>query len=249
MVSQASEPANHTGEPGLRRTIGFINVTTGRTGAAGVSRVNQKHGHTRTFGFVGHEGAQLVERPTMQGCPLRATNRNPRADALQIFQGNRSICVFRFGNQLLADAVIGVFGKTAFFSRQSFEFAFGRARAFGLQFGPQAAVTVAHVVDVAGRVDLPIAVYGDIDHPQVNPQGAFHIHGFGSSTSQVAERKNRPLIQSQVAFPLPRLQHFHCRSPHTKGMRSRPSPSRSTRFDLAVARTGCGHRRRYCPSV
>ena len=99
----------------MRKTIGFVNVTTSRTGAAGISGVNQENWHANPFGFVGHEGAKLEERPTMQGCPLCATNRNPLADTAQIFQGNRSICVFRFGNQFLAGAVVGVFGKAAFF--------------------------------------------------------------------------------------------------------------------------------------
>ena len=133
----------------MRRTIGFINVTTSRTGAAGVSGVNQEHRHANSFGFVRHEGAKLEERPTMQGCPLRATNRDPLANAPQIFQGNRSICVFRFGNQFFTDAVVGIFGKTALAPRKPFQLALGRARAFGLQFGPQAAVSVAHVFDVA----------------------------------------------------------------------------------------------------
>jgi len=32
-------------------------------------------------------------------------NRNPQTNPLQILQGNRSVCDFRFGNQLFADAV------------------------------------------------------------------------------------------------------------------------------------------------
>ena len=159
----------------MSRTIGFVNVTTGRTGAAGVPRVNQEYGNACTFRFVGHESTKLEERPTMQSCPLRATNRNPLPNAPQVFQGNRSICVFRFGNQLFADAVIDVFGKTAFFSRQPLEFAFGRPCTFGLQFSPQAAVTVAHMVDMAGRVDFSITIYGDVHYTQVNPQCIFHI--------------------------------------------------------------------------
>ena len=92
----------------MRKTIGFVNVTTSRTGAARISGVNQENWHANPFCLVGHEDTELKERPAMQGCPLRATNRNPRTDVLQIFQGNRSICVFRFGNQFFTDAVIGV---------------------------------------------------------------------------------------------------------------------------------------------
>ena len=184
----------------MKRTIGFVNVTTSRTGAAGVSGVNQENWHANPFGFVGHERAKLEERPVMQGCPLCATNRNPLADTAQIFQGNRSICVFRFGNQFLADAVVGVFGKTAFFTRKPLEFAFGGTRPFGLQFRSQAAVTVAHVVDMACTVDLPITVHGNIDHAQVNPQCAFNVNcGLTPTRAPRVSRANQTVFQQVVA--------------------------------------------------
>ena len=144
----------------------------------------------------------------MQGCPLFATNRNPRTDAFQIFQGNRSMCVFRFGNQLFADAVVGVLGKTAFFPRQSFEFAFCRACSFGLQFSPQAALTVAYIVDVAGRVDLPIAVYSDIDYPQVYTQCAFYVYRLRLIDFAGGREEKQTFVKTQVAFSLPGLQEF-----------------------------------------
>jgi hypothetical protein len=148
VISQASEPAGHTAKLRLRRTIGFIHMTASWTGAACVSGIYQEHRYARSLSLIGYKGAQLVERPAMQGCPLRATNRNPLAYAFQILQGNRSICVFRFGNQLFADAVVSVFGKPVFFARPSFEFPFSRPCTFSLQFSPKPAVTMAHMVDV-----------------------------------------------------------------------------------------------------
>jgi len=221
----------------LRKAIGFINVTTGGTGAARVSRVNQKYGNARSFRFIGHEGAQLEERPTMQGCPLRATNRNPLAYAPQIFQSNRSICVFRFGNQFLADAVIGIFGKTTFFSREPFEFSLGRAGTFGLQFGPQAAVTVAHVVDVVGRVYLSVAVYGDVDDPQINTQCAVNVHRLRFVHLAGGRKEKTPFIQTQVAFPLSRLEHFQLTLTTHKGD-AKPPIHRPYRHGLVLQSPG-----------
>ena len=192
----------------MRKTIGFVNVTTSRTGAARISGVNQENWHANPFGFVGHEGAKLEERPTMQGCPLCATNRNPLADTAQIFQGNRSICVFRFGNQFLADAVVGVFGKTVFFSRKPFEFTFGGARPFGLQFSPQAAVTVANIIDLTGFVDFTIVIYSNIYHSEVNPQRAFNIKWLWFGYLASSRKEKHPFVQPKVAFSLPCLKQF-----------------------------------------
>lgn len=192
----------------MRRTIGFVNVTASRTGATGVPRVNQEYRHASPLGFVGHERTKLEERPTVQGCPLRATNRDPLADATQIFQGNRSICVFRFGNQFFTDAVVGVFGKTAFAARKPFQLAFRRARTFGLQFGSQASVTTAHVVDVAGFVDYSITVNGNIGNAQVHPQRTFHVNGLWFVHFASSGEEEHSLVQPQVTFSLPCLEQF-----------------------------------------
>lgn len=192
----------------MRRTIGFVNVTASRTGAAGVPRVNQEYRHANPLGFVGHERTKLEERPTVQGCPLRTTNRDPLADAPQIFQGNRSICVFRFGNQFFTDAVVGVFGKTAFAARKPFQLAFRRARTFGLQFGSQAAVTMAHVVDVAGGMYLSVTVNGDIDDTQIYAQRAFNVNWLRFVHFASSGKEEHSLVQPQVTFSLPCLEQF-----------------------------------------
>lgn len=221
----------------MRSTIGFINVTTGRTGTTGISGVNQKHRHPCALGFVGHEGTQLEERPTMQVCPLFSMNRNPRPYPFQIFQGNRSICVFRFGNQLLADAMVGVFGKTPFLSRKPLEFALGRPCAFGLQFGPQAAMTIAHVTDVTGRVCLSIAVYGNINYTEVNPQHAFNINRLGFVHFARSREEKYPLVQSQIAFSLPSLEQFQLPFSTYKGY-AKPPVHRPNRHALILQAPG-----------
>ena len=202
VVSKASEPANHTGESRLIGTISFINVTASRAGATGISRVNQKYRNTSTFRFVAHESAKLVEGPTVQACPLRATNRNPRPDAPQIFQGNRSICVFRLGNQLLANTMIDIFRKPAFFAGKFLQLAFGRPRAFGLQLSPQAAVTVTHIVDVAGRVDFSITIYRDVHHAQIYAQNIFHHKRLSLFNFAGRKKVEHPWLENQISFTL-----------------------------------------------
>jgi hypothetical protein len=49
---------------------------------------------------------------------LTARNRDPRANARKVLQGNRALRVFHLCQELFADAMIGVFRKPGFFLRE-----------------------------------------------------------------------------------------------------------------------------------
>lgn len=190
----------------MRRTIGFVNTSAHGTGSTGVPRVYQDHRNTRPFRLVLDEGTQLEKRPTMQGGALAATNRNPPANTRQIFESNRTLCVFRLGHNLPTNAVVSVLREASFCARESLEFALGRPCAFGLQLGAQAAMTVAHIIDVTTRMDFTITIYGDVRQPQVHPQRAFHVNGFGFFRFTGCRKKKRSPIDAQVAFALTSLE-------------------------------------------
>ena len=192
----------------MRRAIGFVNTTAYGAGSRRIPWVYQDYGNTCAFRLVLDKVAELEERPTMQCGALAATNRNPRTDTLQVFQGYRTLRVFRLRHNLLADAVVDVLRKKSFFTRELFELALGRAHVFGLQFGAQAAVPVTYVIDVAGRVDFSIAVYSNIGYSQVNPQCAFHVNGFRFFDFAGSGEEEHSPIEPQVAFPLSGLEQF-----------------------------------------
>ena len=175
VVCKARVPAIYTEEFALRRTIGFIDMPTARTGARCVARINQNDRHANQLGLVFDKGAQLVERPAMQRCPLWLPSLYPRADALQIFEGDSlcgalSLCNDAFGND-----VVRVGGKALFFARQLAEAAARRLRAFGLQLAPQLTMAVAHTLDRLALVDCACAINGDIGNAQVNAQEAVNV--------------------------------------------------------------------------
>ena len=61
-------------------------------------------------------------------------------------------------------------------------------------------MTVAHVVDLTGFVDLPIAIYSNIDHAQVNPQCAFNVNcGLTPTRAPRVSRANQTVFQQVVA--------------------------------------------------
>src|SRR5207253_3829834 len=86
-VGEASEPAPLAKETRLRNTVGLLAVPASRARPRGVAGVHEDHpnaGHPR---FVLHKGAELSERPGRQRGPLGLPSPNPRADALEVFEG------------------------------------------------------------------------------------------------------------------------------------------------------------------
>ena len=174
------------------RAISFIHTTASRTRPTGIARVNIDHFHPVSLGFVSHERTQLVERPAMQRVSLLARNGDSITDTLQIFEGNAALSAFRNFNQLLADTVVDITGKTLFFARQVFQKTFSRARTFGLELLAQTTVAVANIQQSFGTVDIPIAVYGNILHSQINAQETLYV-----------KRVYDPVFDAPSPLPIP----------------------------------------------
>ncbi len=68
-----------------------MSETTLRAGLARVSRVYCDHAHTRFFGLVLQEGAQLPERPCVQpSLPLSPAQASALADVCEVFNNDSS---------------------------------------------------------------------------------------------------------------------------------------------------------------
>lgn len=208
VVCESRETAGHTGETRLTETIAFIDAATFGASAAGVLGIDQDHRHTRTPRLVRDKRAQLKEGPTMQRGSLAATNRNPLANPTQVFEGNRSLCVFRLRHKLLADAMVGIFRKTSFLARKFLQFALGRPRALGLQLGAQSAVVAAHGVDMAGRVEVSIRVNSNVLYTQVHTQHTIYLNRLSLCHFNRGREKERTVCQYQIRFAFPRLQQL-----------------------------------------
>ncbi len=190
----------------MRLSIGFIDMPTLGTSAAGVSGVHPDYRYTFAPRFVFDKRSQLPKRPTVQSGTLTATSRNSRADAAQIFKRDRAASALRLCHNLFADAMVGVFGKTSLFARKFFQFALCRARAFGLQFGTQAAMAMAHVVDVTCRVDFAIRIHRDIRHTQIHAKRELDFLQFRFFYFARCLKKELVAEQDQVCFAQARLE-------------------------------------------
>lgn len=117
----------------LRFSISFIGIAAARAFAATVARVNRVQGYAVKSRLVLKKVSQLRERPVVMPRPLALSNRYPLSDALEVFNGYRSRCVFSLQNESLADDVIRVALEAGLSARQLFEFARTCACAFALQ--------------------------------------------------------------------------------------------------------------------
>src|SRR5690242_11035454 len=91
----------------LRLPTGFINHAALATGAAGVARVYEDHGHARQSSLVDDELAQLLKRsvsPYKAHLTTEAGGSLP--DTLQVFQRECLAVVVRLLNDCCADGVV-----------------------------------------------------------------------------------------------------------------------------------------------
>ena len=146
-VGGAREPARDTPKGGLVRTIALSDQATGRTRPRRIARVHQDHGHACEFRLVFNKRPQLMKSPTVLATLLSLTNRDPVANARQVFQSDPAPRVLGCRHQLFGNTMIFVCGKASFLATALFEQAFGRLRAFFLQPLAQFCMTLAEAVD------------------------------------------------------------------------------------------------------
>lgn len=108
---EATLPAT---KPILRWPVSFLGVPADGALPRGVARVNEDQRDSGQGSFVRDVLTQLEERPGMQSGPLFPSSPNPRANAFEVFQGNRSLRAFGGSNDLLRDAMVNVPRKAGF---------------------------------------------------------------------------------------------------------------------------------------
>jgi len=205
-VRGAREPAGHAGEHTLGRTVPVINEAAGRAGAAGIPGINEDQWDACQRCFVVNKPAQLCERPGGERRPLGLSNPYPRADALQVFQSDPTLRAFSRGDDLLADAVVHVLGKTRLLATTVLQYALRGLRPFGLKLRAQAAMAVAQTVHLRPGVDGSVRVGGDVDDTHVNAEEVSHVARFGFVYVAGGEKEPLSIDERQVRLSLLELK-------------------------------------------
>src|SRR5262249_48282385 len=150
---------------GLRFPIRLLTMPTGRARPAGVPGVHQVDRHASPCRLVGDVRSQLEERPGVPLVAMCPTNRCSLADSRQIL---KSDCLAGYGgflDELLADAVVGVFLEAGFASSQAADATLGVARAALLEALATQGIPIAGDVDPRPSEVLALAVGGQVGNP------------------------------------------------------------------------------------
>ena len=148
---------------------------TARAGLGGMLGVNELHQHTNQLGFVDDKPPKLVESPRPVSTPFGFPNRCPLADALQVLKGYQAVGVFSLRHEPFADVVIGVPSKTGFPARQFSKMSFSRFSSLLLERGLEPVSSLPYLVNLLPRVELPIAVNGEVDNTEVYSDNASRV--------------------------------------------------------------------------
>lgn len=184
----------------LRRTITSTDEAALRAGPRGVAGVNRHDRHARQSRLVLKEEAELMETPSVVCSPLGLANRDPRADALEVFQGEAASGVFGLRNQTLGDLMVDVASEALLFAAAFTKQPFGRFGSPGLELGPQFCVSAAQAVDVPARVDIPIGIGGDIDDAQIDTEKPFDLIDVGVGEYTVLQQIECAVLEDQVGL-------------------------------------------------
>src|SRR5712691_725757 len=108
-------------------------MPTPMAGLRGISRINQDDRHASRLRLVRHELPQLVKRPTVVMVALSFADFRALSDAIQILQGNLSLCGCCGRDELLTDPVVDRSHVTCLSAGEPFQKPFGFFRAFALK--------------------------------------------------------------------------------------------------------------------
>ena len=174
-VSRASEPALTTEERCLTGTVGLRNMPAGRTSARSISGIDSYDADTGKDSLVLDKGAKLMERPGMMDATLSLANRNPVADALELFKSDPPPGAFGFRDQSLADRMVDVRCKPGFLALTFLQEPLGGLGAFGLKAFAEFSVPFSQAVDLSAGISFAVGIGGNVDDTKINAKPVFRI--------------------------------------------------------------------------
>lgn len=165
-------------------------MQTAGTGLGCVARFDKNDLNAGLCGFVGDHTLQLGEAPTMDA-PGFPCLPNP----LEVFKDNALIAGFRAGDDLLADAMVGIRDKTPFSTRDTPQSALGALAAVGLKRSSCSFVAGFLVANLFSRVKLLVGCYRNAIDAKINAETT---RGFFDFRRRNGDRN----VQIELAFAI-----------------------------------------------
>ena len=170
VVGWANEATRPTCEFVPSGTVSLGDVPTRGALATGVSRVNNKYGHTCKASLVLDEAPKLGKPPIVQSCFLPLSGRNPVPDARQLFEGNSPAGALRFEHDCFADTVVLVPLVAGLSAGDSLELPLGRLRSFLLEVLAAVLMLAALIVYGCAGETLAVGIGCQVTYTQIHPK-------------------------------------------------------------------------------
>jgi len=202
MVGAASEAAQDALEVGLRLPIGTGNMPARRTGLTGVSRIDIHHWHSSEACLVIYEPSELRECPVGQSISLSAPGRYPRANPLQLFEGDGTSGALRRIDDVTRDHVVLVALEALLLASDSAQLPRGGAGLFPLKVSTTVAEGAGNGFKSSPIVGGSIRIDGKVDDTKVDAE---HVrYGKHVGFWHVTHDAQEPLATNvqQIDFPL-----------------------------------------------
>ena len=170
---------HHTTKLGLALAVAPFCMPTRAASLAGVRRIDKPYANTRPHCLVADKRSQLREGPIAVLCSLPwPFNPRPLTNTLEILKNNRPLRAFGFGNETLANTVIGILLKASLAACQPREVTFGRLRSSLLECLPTRGVPLAATLDVLTRKRFAVTISCESDDTEIDAKKAFDIARF-----------------------------------------------------------------------
>src|ERR1700722_15389334 len=101
----AARPAD---ELRLALAVGPLAMSATATSLTRMGRIDELDRHPRQPRLADDEAPELRASPAVESISLPPGNREPFADASQVFQGDAAIGAFGLGDEILADPMVDV---------------------------------------------------------------------------------------------------------------------------------------------
>jgi hypothetical protein len=135
--------------------------------------------------------------------PLPLTNRDPVSDAAQVFESGPATGAFRGSDELFGDDVVDVLGAAPFLAPSLHEEPATAPRAELLKALAHPAGTLPHSPQLAARVEVVVAVGGDVLDAQIDAQEALWFRDGGIGQLEREVEAKTPLLGEvdEIGFP------------------------------------------------
>jgi hypothetical protein len=175
-------------------------------------------------------------------------NPRPRSDIRQVFQRNRPLCAFGFGNQPLADDVVRILLESALTPLQLTQSSFGRFRHDLLERVPTLGISLAAAFNLFSAERLTRTISCQIDDAEINTKRSINVCWIWLIYVAGGEQMELSVDQAQIGLTVSRFKQSALTIAAHKRDRLSPieGPDRDVctceipREDAIIVGDGCG---------